>query len=254
MENQAMTKKVTTPRKPRATEKTTSSGVAERTAAARKHAAYTLESQPGFDYELAARITLILTDDKTPDSTLAAIRQAVNDLAATTGVDVAYPTVVSETVPAMLTAIADGETFNFEGSSAEEMRDRLLVLVGRADAGEELPEPNSPKTKPPLDYEAEGRAIRDILLSDEVSPQVKDFLQCYLSDFLASSGVIQKIDDQRIIDPKLLPLIYPVMRFRDGAGFSSLHLINAAAAALMDEDQQRIVFGLIEAAKEGVTH
>lgn len=147
MTTKSKTKK-TTARKGSARKKTGESLVLQRTAAARQHTDYTLDSRPGFNYELAARITLILTDD-TPNSTLVAIRQAVNDLARTTGIDAAYPTVVCETVPAMIAAIASGETHDYEDGTAEEMRARLLELVGRAEAGEVLPatdEPEEPHT------------------------------------------------------------------------------------------------------------
>jgi hypothetical protein len=140
------TKKRTT-RKRSANKKTGESLVLQRTAQARQHAEYTLDEGAGFDYELAARITLILTNGDTPDTTLEAIRRAIICLAATTGVNAAYPTVVCETIPAMLAAIASGETFDFENETAEGNRAELLALVARAEAGEVLPVPDEPKQR-----------------------------------------------------------------------------------------------------------
>jgi hypothetical protein len=133
--------KKATPRKRNATKQAGESLVLQRTAQARQYAEYTLDEGAGFDYELAARITLLLTDDATPDTTLEAIRRAIICLAATTGINAAYPTVVCETIPAMLAAIASGETFNFENETAEGNRAELLALVARAEAGEVLPAP-----------------------------------------------------------------------------------------------------------------
>lgn len=71
------------------------------------------------------------------------------------------------------------------------------------------------------DYEREGRELRHILLSDQVSANTKDVFRFYLSQLAVNTGVIQMDDalvDWPHIDAEVLPLLYPIMRERDGGG------------------------------------
>lgn len=221
----------------------------QRMEAARQHAEYTLESQPGADYELAARITLLLTDEKTELSTEKAIERAISNLATTTGVDVTYPTVICETIPAMMAALASGETFSFGDETPEGYHAHLLELLARAEAGEALPDPD--ELPPPLlDYKREAHQLRNIILCQKLSGNTHDFYIDYLSDLAQKTGVVKYNRDAQtlVFDPNLLPLLYPIMRFRDGASQGVLSLLESAVDSLIPEDEAEAIR---QAMKEG---
>jgi hypothetical protein len=142
---------------------------------ARGHAKYTLESQPGADHELAARITLFLTDEAASVRSQQAIRQAVAALAIPTGITVTHPTVICESVPAILAAIESGETWQVSGKDvAEERKAELLDLLERAEAGEVLPVPDEPKQR--VDFPMKAINEKEAMdLADEITLGADDY-------------------------------------------------------------------------------
>jgi hypothetical protein len=93
---------------------------------------------------------------------------------------------------------------------------------------------NKPNTKA-TQYQKEARKLAALLLSPEVTEENKTFFRFYLSDLAQTTGIIKMdeiMHDMPHLDPTILPLVYPVMRERDGHSRGVASLINSAFCTL----------------------
>jgi len=117
----------------------------------------------------------------------------------------------------------------------------------------EKPQSDEKITAPVLDYKREALQLCGILQSEQASDEIKTFLRLYLSSLALTTGVITMDDvfhDTPHIDPKLLPLLYPVMRFRDGASCGIPALIQNAVCTFASEQEQDAFFNVTDEESE----